>query len=490
MINEILGKINLSDDEQKESILKEALNKYAIEIEHMEDFAIRYYYNENFRYISFHQVKAGDSKSKIDKDAIYSVIENLIEYRNYTDENGVIKDTIGYIHVPDNSIVLSENNLKSIYDEQREKCFDDLNNIISNQDDWESLYESIKNEGKKYSVKRKIHTKLNEKDINKSKENYEAIKNVILEVKKEIEKTSFPDSNVMIQVYPEYFKRITEIEDKIIKTIKSIHSKFKKYEQSMDDDTIKKKILPQLIQRLTEFIDEKKKNPKLNPIIKFKEIYGFIENPTEEVDFNYGAYRFRVNLADSFPRYSRRKCLNEIYDCKDCKDNNQCNLACFLNEFKKLNVTQVGRFLKNTAIARDIYFSEQQIPSVEDIHKTIFKYLREVNKFKLEKESRVTAYKNNKNYWCTCESEIDKDDLEDYKSNIVDVLFEADFLVTREISEELYVSNVLIGFTDEDIQKLEPDIQEKFKDEDIKILNSKKIKAINIEMAKEVLCND
>lgn len=492
-IKEILGKINESNDVQKESALKEKLEKYALEIEYMEDFAIRYHEDVlNFKYISFHQVKAGDSKGKIDKEAIYGVIENLIESRNYPDGNRVTKETIGYIHVPDNSHDLVEYDFKKIYTEQRNKRLNELQKILSIQDDWKSLSECIKGTGDKYSVKKLIHDELSRCNLGKTEKNHEKIKNTILKIQSEIKGTIFPDSGVNLQIYSDiYFKSIEEIEVMIISTIADIHNKFNKYEKFMENNSIKKKVLPQLIQKLTEYIDEIKKNPKSNPFINFINIYEFIVKIPEEVDLNYEAYRFRVNIANSFPMYTKRKCFSqEIYDCTSCKESDKCNLARFMEEFKGLSVTQVSRLLKNIAVARNIFSSEQQIPADVDIHRTIFKYLREVNKFKLEKETRISAYKNKKNYWCTCESEISIDDLNDYKSNIVDVLFEADFLITYDTSEELNVSDVLTSFNEDEIQNFSTEIKEKLKEENSKFLKSKTIKAINIEMAKEVLCND
>ena len=340
-IEEILEKINESDDERKESILKQELEKYALEIEHMEDFAIRYYDEDglNFKYISFHQVKASDSKSKIDKDATYSVIENMIE----ANWKGLTKDTIGYIHVTDDSYDLVSYDFKKIYDDQRDKQLDEIQKIILIQNDWADLLKCIIGQGEKYSVKKRIHQKLSESKIEKEEKNREKIKEILSEIQKEVQNTVFPSTGVNIQIYSKiYFNKIIDIEDEIINTIAAIHSQFQKYDKFMNNNSIKKKILPQLIQELTELIDKIKKKPDSNPIIKFIVIYDLITKVPKEVDLNYEAYRFRINIANSFPRYSKRKCAQEIYDCKDCKQNDDCNLACFLRDFEKLNVTQVG----------------------------------------------------------------------------------------------------------------------------------------------------
>ena len=488
-IEEILEKINESDDERKESILKQKLEKYAIEIEHMEDFAIRYCEDDaNLKYISFHQVKASDSERKIGKDAIYGVIENMIE----ADRNGLTKDTIGYIHVSDKSYDLADYDFKKIYDEQRDKQLKELQKIISIQNDWEDLFKCISGQGQKYSVKKRIHQKLSESKIEKEEKNREKIKETLSEIQKEVQNTVFPSAGVNIQIYSKiYFNKIIDIENEIINTIAAIHSQFKKYDKFMGIKSIKSKILPQLIQKLTEFIDVMKKEPNSNPFIKFIDIYGFIITPSEEVDLNYEAYRFRVNIANSFPMYTKENCGQEIYDCTSCKDCKNCNLACFMEKFKELSVVQVSRLLKNIAVARDVSSLGHQIPADVEIHETIFDYLRKVDKFKLEKNTRVSAYKDKKNYWCTCERRITSEKLKAYKSNIVEVLFEADFLIADRPSEQLEIKGIIDGFYNDETTDFNPEIQEKLREYRVKILNTKtNIQAITIENAKEVLCDD
>ncbi len=489
-IDQVLEKITENDEVKKEVMLKQELKRYKLEIEYMEDFAIRYYDEdmENFKYISFHQVKASDSKSKIDKDAIYGVIENIIE----ADRKGLTKNTIGYIHVTDGSYDLASYDFKGIHDEQCKKQLVEIQEIISKQDDWKELLKCISGQGEKYSVKKRIHQKLSELEIKKEEKNQENIKKILSEIQKEIQNTVFPSTSVNIQIYSKiYFEKIIDIEYEIIRTIADIHRRLKKYNECMNEKTVKRKILPQLIEKLTEFIDDMKKKPDLNPVIEFMDIYGFIIPPSEGVDLNYEAYRFRVNIADSFPVYTEEHCAKEIYDCTNCENCTNCNLACFMEEFKELSVSQVSRLLKNIAVARNINYSEQQIPAVEDIHRTIFRYLREVNKFKLENDTRITTYYDNKNYWCTCESEISEYKLNKYKSNIVEVLFEADFLIADKPSESFEVTGILEGILADKTINFSPENQEKLEEYRSRILNTKtNIKAITIEEAKGVLCND
>lgn len=490
-IYDILRKINENDDSTKEFKLKNQLEKYALEIECMEDFAIRYYKNDSeYEYISFHQVKAGDSKKKINSEAIYGVLESLIEYQSYTDENGVKSSTCGYIHVPTESYVLETLDFKELFNGKRNNYLKELEKIILVQDDWGKLHKKINGIGKKHTAKKIIHDRLSKLKIEKTINNHDRIKNVISEINKEIEASFFPESGVEVQIYSgTYFESINEIEDEIISVITGLHREFIQYKDSMNNKSIKRKILPQLIQKITEYIDQIKKKPKSDPIIKFINIYNLIVKILEEVDVNYEAYRFRVNIVDKFPKYIDRKCNQKFYECKCCDKKDTCNIADFMNEFEKLSIVDVGRFIGNIAVARDVFSSEQEIPASKEIQDTIFKYLREVSEFKLQK-SRVSAYKEKKNYWCTCEREINKKDLEEYMFNIVEVLYEADFLIADSSSEEFEVSHLLEHLSGKDIEHMDSEIVKSYKEDMNRFSRTKKIKAIDIEEAKEALYND
>ncbi|KAB3527202.1 hypothetical protein [Alkaliphilus serpentinus] len=309
-IYDISGKINESDNIRKEYLFKEQLEKYALEIEYMEDFAIRYYKNDSeFEYISFHQVKAGESNRKIDNVTIYGVLDKLIKHQSYTDENSNTKKTKGYIHVPSINHELESNDFKKIYSEQRDKYFNELNEILRVQEDWDELVKHIKGTGKKSTIKMILHNKLRKSNIEKDVKNHEDIKRILLGIYREIKESNFPDSGVDVNIYSdEYFRSINEIENKIISVVIELHSRFNQYRDFMNYQSVKKKVLPQLIQEITRHIDNRKNNYQSDPFIKLIDIYKLIVDVPEEIDLNYEAYRFKVNIIDKFPEYTNIYC--------------------------------------------------------------------------------------------------------------------------------------------------------------------------------------
>ncbi|WP_192929809.1 hypothetical protein [Alkaliphilus serpentinus] len=158
-------------------------------------------------------------------------------------------------------------------------------------------------------------------------------------------------------------------------------------------------------------------------------------------------------------------------------------------EFEKLGIKDVAQLLKNIAISRDLTYQEHEIPASVDIHNTIFNYLREVKRFKLNK-NRVSAFHEKKHYWCTCEREIRKQLLKKYFTNIIGVLFEADFLIADNPSDDFDILHLIGDISEKNIEHMSDEIKEKLREYNNKLTKTKTIKAININMAKELLCND
>lgn len=507
----IIKKMNLVIDkmmsQRKISIINDGLDyfiegelsKYTFELEWMEDFAIKY----NGKYISFHQVKASDENKFIDRSALFDVMFKVRKYGVHNDEAEHEIQPIGLFHVADSQVKIPDissvqENLNNLFDELLKENENFLklpdNELISELKDLKGRT--------KHSLKKLIFDKSKKENIAISNNSVDDVKELMLIIADEIKNSKFTCEEIKellekrVLIFEEQYSSLESIEKQIIQEIKIYYDKVDKLKGVINLNHIKEKVFPAFIQLIADQIDQRKKKDRCieTTFMEIVSILDKVKKPSSDIDYN--TYIFRSRIADNLEKYIELYCESTYKHCIQCNNYYNCNLTALINDMNKIDNWQMKRLVSNITITRDIKKGLEQFPDHDCIHDTIFEFARNLKSVSLNK-TRITTIKDNRVYWYTADNTMGSDKvfikrLQDNRHNILDMIFEADNIVTkfRNIPKFDVNEGKIIELSDKDVQEISTDIRKKYIEDKVKIVNPKYMRVVDFESAKEELIDD
>lgn len=469
--------------------VEDLLIPYELELEWMEDFSYKF----NGEYFEFHQVKASDEVIKIENSALFDLIFKLRENCNEIIINRETKNVKGFFHLADEKIILPSSNdiVKSLSDLMKD-LKQELDEIVGmNFDEKLKILKSTKGR-KKHSLRKAIYSDKNKIDLDKCDE--EGLNEYLNSFNDKIISMTLTEeeiNRIEILISKPCYSSIEEIENSIADTICIITNKIKTVKNVVDEEFTKKYITPKIVQFITEHIDGRKKN-LVKREIEFKKIIDLLQEAINHKDSElYSIYKYRQDIANGLNNFIEYECEQEMENCYDCNEKEQCNLYEFWNQFLKAPIDNVLSLIKNINFTDDISKGCHQYPDEGCLHDTLFKYIKEINLMKYN-ETHVSARKNNKNYWCTSYNKsYDRKrfthELEKNKINILELLFEADVLISKNSPLTIieFGRGKIIDISGKDLQEVKNnDTNKKYFDKAKNIITPKNIRIIELSDAK------
>lgn len=470
-----------------DEILNE-IQKFAIELEWMEDFSIKY----EGQYISFHQVKASDESKKLKDEAIIDVVLKLLK-NSGSDCNKT--NCIGVFHIADKSI----DNPKV---EDLWKCY--LRFCKKIEQEYVALSELVNEELIKQLTNTSGRTKNSFKkmfyDMNKIPINDPNLNQIRTNMKsmyedlKELKYCRDDFSKIQLEVDDNTFSSIEEIETDIKKQIGKFYSSFSEFKGVFSKERIENYVLPAFIQHINDHVDKRKKTEKAFDISFSVYVHILKAASSTDVDISYETYKYKKKIADYLTFYIEDQCEKEFIHCIHCDEFEECNFAQFIENLAQINNNEMTSLIANTHVLHNV--KKGEFPNQITLQNTLFNFIREIKQLKLER-TKVNTILNEENYWCTS-NDADYEEqkiiryLDRNKMNILEMLFEADNLITlhTQINKIEFGQGGIIKLSDDDIKELDENYQKKYLKSANSIIMTKKIRIIDFETAKKELNND
>jgi hypothetical protein len=288
-------------------------------------------------------------------------------------------------------------------------------------------------ENKKDSPKGFIHLNKkyeNKKDIKDFEEEF--IRNFKSE-RKEDEFKYYEQIKNEIRVYNKYFSELDGIKEEISNELEKYYSKMKYKEKSYD----KKYAIFFMMNMLDNFISP---NDRENHEISFNCFIEFFDK-TIDSDFqkDHQYYLFRLAFSRAYEYLLKYKCGKE--NCFNCSKD--CKIISLLDIVNEVEHNPFKTFVRNISPDTNLEHSNN-LPSDRQILNTIYEYLYEIDGFKIKDNNKITLVNNKKINWATTNMEpnnrINKqmfvDDIEKNKMSLIDLLYNADNILTLNLSHE------------------------------------------------------
>ena len=160
-----------------------------------------------------------------------------------------------------------------------------------------------------------------------------------------------------------------------------------------------------------------------------------------------------------------------------------------------MHIDKALSLLRNVNFTNDLSKGLQEFPSESCLHDTLFSYIKELEEMKLH-DTHVSIRKKNKNYWCTTynqsyEAKKFIKQIERNKFNIIELLFEADVLISKNspLPQIEFGKGKIIDITSEELQELSKHTGTNYSDFPTRIIEPKNIEILDFEAAKgELKC--
>jgi hypothetical protein len=148
---------------------------------------------------------------------------------------------------------------------------------------------------------------------------------------------------------------------------------------------------------------------------------------------------FRVAFSRAYEYLLKYKCGKE--NCFNCSKD--CKIISLLDIVNEVEHNPFKTFVRNISPDTNLEHSNN-LPSDRQILNTIYEYLYEIDGFKIKDNNKITLVNNKKINWATTNMEpnnrINKqmfvDDIEKNKMSLIDLLYNADNILTLNLSHE------------------------------------------------------
>lgn len=445
-INKLISDIIEIEEKIKAEDVYEIIRGYSIELEYMEDFAIKY----NNQYQSFHQVKSGESKIK-DED-VRDLYLKLLEY----DDKGE-HEIFGYFHVNE------KDKMKTSKDKVQESICTYLKSLrseIIELKDKEKIDFRKKEKGSAIQI---LATYMDEAKLDKCEKEIrgECVDKLIYKLdgmnNKYFDKyEKYKKIFERLFEYDKVFNSINTIEKEIYNQLKIFHEKLIDEEYKINDSYLEKEKC-KLGVLVNKHIDKRKDNDS-NKDIKFEEFFKILNEDLNEWGHSaeYLEYKFKEKLHTHYFQYKSDR--EDSEKCSEC--NEECYLKNELEAIKELKPEEFKKFLNNISIVkRESCFD---FPSESEIKQTIFRCMCENHKIgRLEKYS-IGIEKENNAYWII--ANLDDEEITFIKklfreeNDNKDILRDADILITKDISiADIRKYNKYFSIDKDDLQEVVED---------------------------------
>lgn len=464
------------------------IQKFSIELEWMEDFSIKY----EGQYLSFHQVKASDETKKLKDDAIIDVVLKLLE-----NDRSSCNDSkcTGIFHVVDNSIdTLKVEELWDCYLKFCDKLLQEYTMLL-NLSDIDLIKQLNSKKGRTKNSFKKIFYDNNKISIkNKNSDQIRTSMKFIYENLEELKYVKEDLNKIQLEIDENVFSTIEQIETDIKNQIEKFYSAFTEFKGVFSKERIENSVFPALIQHINDHVDQRKKSDNAFDIGFGRYINILKAASNSDTDISYETYKYKKKIADYLTLYIEDQCEKEFIHCNHCDELEVCNFAQFIEDLAQINNNEMTSLIANTHVLHNVKNGE--FPNQITLQNTLFNFIREIKQLKLER-TKVNTIFNDENYWCTS-NDADYEEkkiikyLDRNKMNILEMLFEADNLITlhTKINKIEFGQGGIIKLSDDDIKELDENYQKKYLKSANSIIMPKKIRIIDFKTAKKELNND
>lgn len=421
-INKLISDVIEIEEKIKVEDVYKFIRDYSIELEYMEDFAIKY----NNKYKSFHQVKSGENKIK--NEDIRDLYLKLLEYDNKGEHN-----IFGYFHVNEkDKIEIAKNNIQ----ESIKAYFESLKSEIIKLKDEKNIDFRKKKKGGAIQI---LASYMDEANLDKHKKDKrgECIERLIYELDEITNKYFNKDEEYKVVLgrlfeYDEAFNSINKIEHEIYNQLKEIHKRLIDQEYKINDDYLEKEKC-KLGFIVNKHIDKRKEDDSKKDI-SFEEFFKVLNEDLNEWGHSaeYFEYKFKEKLHTHYFQYKIDR--EDSEKCSECKE--ECYLKNELGLIKELKPEEFKKFLNNISIVkREDCFD---FPSESEIKQTIFRCMCENHKIGRMEKYSIGIEKENNAYWVI--ANLDDEEIPFIKklfreeNENKDMLRDADILITKDIS--------------------------------------------------------
>lgn len=453
-INELIDMVIEEKKQIQIENVKEIINGYSIELEYMEDFAIKF----KNKYQSFHQVKSGEGKIK-DED-IRDLYLKLLEYDDKSQS-----EITGYFHVNEkNKIMIAKESLKK----QIKTYFKTLNNEINELKNNDKIDFRSQKKGSAIQI---LADYMAEKKLDKYKkqERIVCIEELIKKLNEINDKYFNEDEKYKIIFeklleYEQTFNSINEIEVEIFKQLKFFHEKIVDEEYKINKEYLEKEKC-KIGVLINDHID-KRKEGNSNKEILFEEFFKILVEDLNGwgCSNEYHEYKFKEKLHSYYYQYKLES--EDVERCSKCVK--ECYLKEQLETIKELKREEFKRFLNNISIVKrtDCF----DFPSEADIKQTIFRYMCENHKIGHMEKYSIGVLKDNNEYWII--TNLDDEEIPFIKKLYKDgndnknILRDADILITKYISiNDIGMYNKYYNIDRDDMEEvIRVDLDKKYND--------------------------
>jgi hypothetical protein len=490
------GISNLEKDD-----IKNLLCDYSIEIESLEDFAIK----RDVNYISIHQVKAGKSISKLEAVDILDLFFKVVE----------IDKSQGYFHVSKaGSFCITEDQLFSLVENKLTELIKDLTTFRNKGFEKKLEYINGTKDAKKGSFKKifKEFIQHNGCDIKKINENsiskleidfYNNIKGISDKII--VSRNDFKAKFNLISEYPEYFSSISDIEDSIKEQLRIYHQIVNENEIKNNEAYLENEIKA-LNWLIDNFVDNIRNNESTKSELEFNSFIDILNKDLNEFNEDYTVAQYRKEIFKYYNDF-RNICnlntvdseiaidsINQLSSRVECEKS--CNLYSIINQIRHIPLKKFKQFADN--ITSRLLNSQFQFPDSDSFSDTIFTYVLECNKLELKDQNKLLANKDGYNYWVFDNRNSMNDrnkvkflnEIELKKHILFEMLYDADKIITKQLAiKDIYKEKPSIfELGENEVMEFNTEVTlEQFKNRYINIMNGKKIEVIEWEKALEEL---
>lgn len=430
----------------------ESISGYDLQIEGEEDFSIR----KDNKYITLHQVKAGEIKLKRnDKFSfIIEILQNEAEYGWFHISNGkrfpvdFVSTTLDYINMLKKQLNKKVIEKKDIPTTDKEDDYIILDKVSENHKKAD-VYGIIKYVSKNSKDINKINSTIS--DINKELDKYKSI----IEKKIQTLKKDNPllnDDEAFLRVHEERYDNTKEIRREAYEIIIEI-LKIERPNYTFVDVDYAALVYDQLMlyikKRITDFYIEKNKNGKC--VLTFNEmVEQIVVDYHEKIDtIAYQYFQVLRSIRDAYAEYPSETWNNcSVSNCKDCQDSNVCNLYKQINILNDKSEDDINQIIHNLILKTPQVGKSNNLPQDSLVSHLFLNLLDEIESLGLKKNNVYEAIKDGiKKYRLTLDSSYDtKEFQKNLKTELekdIDksLLYECDVLITDRLREETLFFN-------------------------------------------------
>lgn len=388
---------------------------YSLEIEKLEDFAIK----QGDKYICINQVKGGKSKNPLDCKAVMQLLLKIIKYNNESIE--------GFFHIAKSEFTLKD--AQTIYKELKEyykeilELLDEMKNLSKREFETILSNHNIKNN---IINDHKLYICSNFKNVE-----FKNLQTAIEENRSEF-KELFEKYYNCEEDFKNIFNKIT-VHDEIIEDLSSanelIEEDIERIAQQISKNFDANAVRFCLQEKLSQIINESKNSGNsMNTNIKFEDIIKLFEKPF----YNY-MFKFKEQLIMELEGYKDNYCEGI---CNN--DNKNCAIQQTHKMIYEISEENFADLIQNIFPHRNI--SKQVGIDESIISETVFDSMCKISDIRLRENVKIAGYSGGKWFWSIAFnlSKVKRLSqlINENRSNILQLLYEADFLIIKTPTEK------------------------------------------------------